>query len=36
MMDGRPQEYKLDREYKVTIQVNIPPKGVTWYVVEGP
>jgi hypothetical protein len=31
---GKSRKYELDREYNVEIQVNIAPRGVTWFVVE--
>jgi len=32
--DGKPVEYKLDREYSVTVPVDIAAESVTWFVVE--
>jgi hypothetical protein len=31
---GRSSNYKLDRGYNVKISISIPPKGVTWFVIE--
>ena len=30
--DGISQDLKLDREYRVSLPVNIPSRGVTWFV----
>ncbi len=32
--EGSATEYRLDREYNVTVPVNVPAKGITWFVVE--
>jgi len=32
--EGKRNRYKLDRKYNVEIPVTIPPKAVTWYVIE--
>ena len=32
--DGAPREYTLDRQYRVTLPVRVPARGITWYVVE--
>ena len=32
--DGPARTYRLDREYRVTVDVEIPARGVTWLVVE--
>jgi len=32
--EGKPVEYKLDREYNVYLPVRLGPKGITWFVVE--
>ncbi|MBN1343136.1 MAG: alpha-galactosidase [Phycisphaerae bacterium] len=32
--EGDPVEYALDRAYKVCLPATIPPKSITWYVVE--
>ena len=32
--DGRARRYKLDRQYRVTIPITMPPKSATWFVIE--
>ena len=32
--EGKPSEYKLDREYNVYFPVSMGPKTITWLVVE--
>ena len=32
--EGHSKKYKLERDYSVSLQVTIPAKGYTWYVVE--
>ena len=32
--EGHCKKYKLERDYSVSLQVTIPAKGYTWYVVE--
>jgi hypothetical protein len=32
--DGRPKSYKLDREYNVSVPLNVPAHGCTWLVIE--
>jgi hypothetical protein len=34
VQDGKPQQYKLDRQYNVTVSVAIPARGCTWLVIE--
>jgi len=31
--DGKPVKYNLDRQYEVTVPVNIPARGHTWFVI---
>jgi hypothetical protein len=33
--EGEPRTYRLDRGYEVRIEVQVPPSGVTWFVIEG-
>ena len=32
--EGKFATYKLDREYEITIPVTVPPRGMTWFVIE--
>jgi hypothetical protein len=32
--DRKPKEFELDREYRVSLPVKVPPRGVTWFVFE--
>jgi hypothetical protein len=32
--DGKARTFKLDREYCIELPVNVPARGVTWFVVE--
>ena len=32
--DGEAKEYKLDREYRVRLPLEVPAKGCTWFVIE--
>ncbi|MBM3216626.1 alpha-galactosidase [Candidatus Poribacteria bacterium] len=32
--EGESVEYSLDRQYRVTVPVKVPEKGITWFVVE--
>ena len=32
--EGKAQTYRLDRDYSVELEVEIPAGGYTWYVVE--
>jgi hypothetical protein len=34
--EGRPHTYQLDREFKVTVPLKMPPRSVTWLVIENP
>jgi len=33
--DGEVREYGLDREYAVELVVNVPGRGMSWYIIEG-
>lgn len=32
--DGKSSRYKISRDYKITIEINIPSRGYNWYVVD--
>jgi hypothetical protein len=32
--EGKPKKYKLDREYKVELEIEVPALGYNWYVIE--
>lgn len=32
--DGEPKKYQLERDYSVTVDVSIPARGMTWFVIE--
>lgn len=34
--EGRQQKYKLDRQYRVSLSVKLPPGKTTWFVIEAP
>ena len=32
--EGRPVPFQLDREYRVELGISMPPRSVTWFVIE--
>jgi hypothetical protein len=32
--EGRPLQYRLDREYRVSLSVKLPPHKTTWFVMD--
>jgi len=34
--EGRAQKYRLDRAYRVSLTVKLPPRQTSWFVIEAP